>query len=241
MLMRKIKLGLLMFMVIILSGCTVDYNLIITSNQKLKENVKLFVNNDQLPATTKGKKEYFQNQIDSYKNIGGYKNYEFDYKIGEELSYIQLEAWHPSFDNYQNSIIYNNLFEKVFVLETDEYITFETVGKYFYNDLYATSESPDPDFYMGDINVKIRLHNKILDSNADKVDEKNNTLEWTITEQDKVKSIYFKTGHEKRYDIMLIDMFLLNKEPITITSLIILVVTSVGYYFYRKFQKNNLV
>ncbi len=239
--MKKIKLALLLFLLFIVTGCSVDYNLIVTSNHKIRENVKLFVRNDQISKKTTNLKKYFKDQIASYENIGSYKKYKFDYKIGDEVSYVKLDAWHSSFGEYKKSIIYNNLFEDVFIFEEDDKITFKTVGKYFYSDVYADLESPDPDYYMGDINVKIRLHNKIIDSNADNYDEDTNTLEWTITDKDQTRSIFFEIGPEKRYDIILKDLILLNKKTIIVTSIIVLSVGSLGFYFYSRYKRNNAI
>lgn len=239
--MKKLKKVVLIIIVFIVSGCSADYNLLVTSNQKIKENLKLFMENDQLPENVVSIKEYFNNQIDSYSDLDEYLGYNFDYKIGKKVSHVQVEKWHPTFESYQNSNIYNEVFENISIIENSEYITFETVGRYLYSNMFAEPEMVDPDYVMGDINVKIRLHNKIIESNADNFDEKNNTLEWSITSQDETKSIYFKMSHEKRYDIILIDFILLNKKVLIPISLALVIIIGSGLYFYVGYKKNNSI
>ena len=239
--MKKVKKAFLIIIVFIVSGCSADYNLLVTSNHKIKENLKLFMKNDQLPENVVNIKEYFKNQITSYSDVEEYQKYNFDYKIGKEVSYVQMDKWHTSFEEYQNSTIYGELFDDILIIENSEYITFETAGRYLYSNLFAEPEMADPDFIIDGINVKIRLHNKIIESNADNFDEKNNTLEWSITSKDETKSIYFKMSHEKRYDIILIDFILLNKKVLIPISLALVIIIGSGLYFYVVYKKNNSI
>ncbi len=239
--MKRLKKILLIIMLLTLSGCSADYNLIVTSNHKIKETVKLFMTSDELPEGKKNIKEHFDNQIKSYSDVDEFRGYGVTYKIAEDVSYIQLDKMHSSFADYQESAMYSNAFDDVFIHEDGEFVTFETVGRYLYSNLYAEPEMADPDFIMGDINVKIRLHNTVVENNADNFDEKNNTLEWKITSNDTEKSISFKVSQEKRYDIMIIDFFMLNKKIMIPIVSALVIGLSVGFYFYVRIRKNNSI
>ncbi len=239
--MKRMKIIVVIMMLFFISGCSVDYDLIITSNHRIKEDIKFYMKNEQYIDEETSIKEIFKGQIDSYKRMPAYRDYQYNYKIGQDVSYIHLSTWYPTFSSFQNSVIYKNLFENILVLENDEFISFKTVGKYYYEYLYGEDASPDPNFYMGDIKVKIRLHNKVLESNADVVDGAKNTLEWNISRENNEKSIYFKLDHRKRYDIILIDMFLFNKSTFIIIGVTLLLIAIIGIYFYARYRNNDSI
>ena len=61
------------------------------------------------------------------------------------------------------------------IIENDYYTVFKTVGDYNYDYFYGrVSEPIDPSkaSSIKDVVVKIQLHNKLIESNADEVDEK---------------------------------------------------------------------
>lgn len=235
--MKRRKFLILGLLIFIITGCSVDYDLVITSNHKVKEEIKLYVKNDQLIDDSNSVRGYLKKQIASYKNTNDYNYYDFSYKVGKDISYVQLKTWYPSMERYQDVSSYKTLFENINYLKQEKYTIVETYGKYFYSSIYG--ESPDPEFVMGDINVKIRVHNKVIENNADKFDEKTNTLEWKITSNDLNKSIYFKLGKTKRYDIIVIDMFMLNKDVLMPLLGICVLIIIISYYWYRKISKNN--
>ena len=239
--MKKVKLLLILFISFTLTGCTVDYNLLVNDKKEVEEVIKIANSNEAILKNNESVNLYLSEQINVHKQIKLFDNYKFTKHVGKVSSYIVMERKYPSLKDYTGSPAFKNLFENATVIQNEEYTSFNTVGTYYYSNVYGEPEQPDPEFSMGDINVKIKFYNKIIDSNADKIDENNNTLEWNITSKDLEKYIYFKISNDKRYDIIVLDFIMRNKMTFIISLGLLISISLVVLLTHINFKKNNRI
>lgn len=238
--MKKMKLLFLLLIPLMITGCSVDYNVLVDENKKVVETVKFIGVNEQISNNNESLDMYLNEQITTYKQIDLFSHYIFTKHVGKMASYVMMQKSYESLKEYSNSTVFRNIFEGAEVIKKEDYTSFNTTGKYYYNNLYG-GEGTEPDFYINDLTIKIKFYNKVVDSNADKVDERNNTLEWDITPENIEKYIYFKVSNDKRYDIMVIDFIIRNKVTfisiftVTVSILIILL------YLHLNLKKNNKI
>ena len=83
------------------------------------------------------------------------------------------------------------------------------------------------------INIKIQFHNKVIQSNADIVDKKNNLYTWVITRSDHTKKISFQLSSQKRYDIILTE-FLNQYKWLLLLIGGLLISLIIGYFIIKE-------
>jgi hypothetical protein len=210
----------------------------------VKENIKITIPNQLILSETKNIKSYLNDKIKSYKNISTYNNYKFDRRVLKNYSYVNASRYYDTLSDYAESPPVNNLFQNLMVVENEYYTIFQTVGEYYYDYLYgAESEGTSPlaDTAMKDVVVSIKLHNKIIETNADLRDEKANVYTWNLTPNDKLKSIYIKYSTEKRYDVIILS-YIMNNIVIVILGGAIIIALLVGLIILKtKYLSNNRI
>lgn len=233
----KKKIFLIIMGLLFLTGCSSNYNLTITSDKRFVEEVTIVLARDAFPGDKKQVTESIESNIEGYKTIPEFRDYNYDYKISDDKIIIVISGEHLNFEMFRMSPIYKRLFERVTVVEDGTY-RFSSGGEY-YN--INAGISPDPNFYVEDFDVNIRAHNKVLSTNADIEDFRKNTFTWNIKGDELDRKIEMELDYSKRYDIIVIDFFLNNL--VTTISVIILVFGSLFFGAYLVSQnklKNKL-
>ncbi|MDD2434730.1 MAG: hypothetical protein PHO63_00555 [Bacilli bacterium] len=249
----KPLLGLLTLAIIsvLLSGCNVKYDLVIDRHNKVSETLKVTIPNEIILADNEDIETFLDNRIKSYKNVATYKDYHYKKKIGKDESYIIMSKIHKDLETYANSQLLNNLFEELVVIENERHTIFKTVGRFYYEYLYG-GDPTDPSYYesdkgaptqqtVDDVEITIKLHNKLIETNADELDEDNNIYTWKITPNDKQKYLYLKYGKEVRYDVVIKDFFMNNIVAIVLVSSIIIIILVIAAILAGKHLLNNRI
>lgn len=159
------KKGILFVFLLLLTGCTIDYNLEIDNN-KIKEEMVGTISNE----------EYEIKEIDTDVNIF-YEivNYDqksllnddeiYNKKIVKNDNGVDYNFKYTYKDNFDKSRLLNTCFEKVDFSETDEYY-YASIGGNFYC------------LYSDKITINVKTDYAIMKNNADKV--KNNVYTWIL-------------------------------------------------------------
>ncbi len=171
----KKKLLLILVFVLVLTGCSNEYNLTIngdTMSEEIISNIPSsdifvqsdeerasgiesddqltpFINNDQYPFVNNTKEKY--KKVVSRTQSNTIVRLSYDYTL----------------DNFKKSRVYNECFQKSIVERKDGYLRLAFLGQF--NCLYGDS-----------ITVNVRTDRKVIDDTANEVD--NNTYTWTINE-----------------------------------------------------------
>lgn len=249
--MKKVfKFIILFLFVIILSGCTTDYDLIIDENNMVTETFKITIPNEVILRQNDDIEIFLDNRIKNYKSIRRYKNYIYDRKVGKDASYLKMTMKYENLQDYSNSSFLNNIFENLIINENKKFTVFKTVGNYYYENIYGAEPTDEgyelepgspTQITVGNVNISIKLHNKLIESNADIEDEKNNVYTWKLTPDSKEEYIYIKYSNKKRYDIIFKDFISNYSAIIILVSVVVGIVLGVFLIILGKHSINNKI
>lgn len=232
--MKKLILILCCFL---LTGCTAKYDMTIDSKNKLHESFTFIADNSILKMDNYDLKESINQRIQGYKKAPELQSYKINYKIGKTTTTFHFKSPVLSVDQLNAFSIFKNAFEEVQVLKEGKNTIFQTVGEYYYYNIFG--ETNDADSYAIDAEINITVHNKVLENNADKVDEKTNTYTWYLKSDQLEKSISIKYSNQKRYDVIF-NYYLTEYLPfIVIGGIILLIALFGGLILYRKVRSTN--
>ena len=175
--MKKIYKFLLLFIIILLTGCSGNYNLKINKDLSVKESVELSIDNEN-DAYSKTLKLFEDNKInkDQYKvNIQG-----------EEIKIAYNDEFNSIEDYLINSKVYHQIFNRIQYNKTNKYIDLFVDENIKLKNNYNTingSNLVDLDV----IQVNIENPYKMNYTNAEMVND--NTYTWSIKKDDVSKKI----------------------------------------------------
>lgn len=220
------KYILLVLILILCSGCEINYNLDI-DEKNIKENIKFNVteqdynkyNDNQEEKLTEDLYEVFEEQhilvfINDYstfhKKISNKINNGLDLEYSYDYDYI----------NFSKSYLINNCFENYVVLNEKDYYYIKAYGSF--------------SCYYDKTNIKINTKYKVISNNADSVE--NGTYIWKIDDNNRnnVNIVFQMSKNELRKNTINEDNF--NYTLITIISVLV-VVAGCGVYAYMHFKK----
>lgn len=230
---NKFKIIFIFLISFILSGCTVNYDVIIKSDNSVIEKIDIFRATDELL-------EIYNEIEDAEKQDKGLKyfdtlKYDYEYRKRTGGLSILLSKNINALKELFEEALYSNLYSSYELIEMDDYISFKTVGDYTPAGIFTTENGEYGRNLVDKINLNVQFHNEVLSNNADKVDKKNNIYTWFISKEDDFKNIQFKIGSKKRHDVIL-KYFL--KENILVISLL-LILTIVPTVVLLTIKKNT--
>lgn len=166
--MKKI---IMLLVVIMLTGCTVNYNVTIDKDN-ITENVKISVPMNEVDENT------FSEQVSGFNS-----SYNIKTNV-EDDNYIANLNRNFDFTNYNNSTFMNKCYDEVNITNTDSDITIKTS-----NTFHCIKMEDDFETQKVTVNIKTKL--KVKDNNADEIN--GNTYTWIIDENNYAdKQIYMQ-------------------------------------------------
>lgn len=223
---------------ILLTGCNCEYNLVITDKQEVKENFKIYINNNQIDSSFSSIDEY----LDYYKNLylenDGFNSYKIDAKKSTPNSYFIVNRKYKNLNDYVSSLTFKSMFYYANIEKIGKYTTFTTSENSY---IASLKEEIMQDNKFDSFTIKIKFYNEVVDSNADEIDLKNNIYIWNVNENDEENYIYFKTSSKVKYWIKFKDWIENNIISIIIVLSAAILVTVALAYICIKSKKNNEV
>jgi len=234
---NKIKL-LLIIPILFLTGCSVQYNLRVDSNLNFKEEATLLEKNEILKVYNENLKLVPKQKFSQYESSEEFKPYKLTREIFESNETGgTIKANFNGKEKFKNSILFTSVFSDLNINEYGNIISFQTTG---YNSSFFVPE--DTTFVMEEIEVNIRFHNKVVENNAVKYDEKTNTYTWILNTDVSSGNIMFSIDKsQKKYDIIIQDFFSDNLVTIIISGILILSGIAIYLYFVRKNKSINKI
>lgn len=234
----KLKLILLIIPLIFITGCDIEYNLRIDSNQKVKESATITESNEILSIYNPSLKVVPEQTFYQYESLDAFKYYKLDKKIfNSDSTGAKITGTFNSISEYKKSLLLGNLFENISVNEYGNVLSVVASG---YNSGFFSSEE-DETFSIGEIKVNIKFHNEVTSNNADSINEEDNTYTWILTANEEKTITFTIDKNEKRYDIIIKDLFLDNLVGLIITGIVIVTGLIVAMIFIRKNKQNNKI
>ena len=229
--MKKI---LLILFSLLLTGCTLNYDLEIKEDLTVIENIKVLDNSSYFDKDGKVEDTY-KKIVDIAMHEKGYLKYDY---LKENNSYGgKLTQTYASLEDYINkSLSYKEMYDEIRIDKNENIITINSIGdlkieKVSYN-VEDTSDVRIPE----NVYFSIQLPFKVESHNADKVDTDYNVYYWIIDEnttKDKNIEISFNTNNKHRS----IKKFL-DKIDYTII-LIIGIIIMIGCFINNVLKKND--
>ena len=231
------KFGKIIFLclfIFLYCGCTINYNLVVTNNKDIIEDVTVLDNNDNILKYNDSILDFLNNQQLGIKEEG----YDTEILMENTESGLLIKNRYNNFDSYITSEIFTRLFEKANVSHNNGLFAFETSGEYYRNDVFSVDLSKHFIYNLDEININIKFYNVVESHNADKVDEASNTYTWILNKDDSYRNISFKLKDNVRYDVMIKDF--INRHKVLVIVIIFgLILLVYGIMKLKKIIKQN--
>jgi len=235
--MKKLVIILL---VIFLTGCNVKYDLTITDKEEIKENFKVYVDNEEILKEYNSVDEYLDYYSSFYIENQGKQTYDIKTRESNPQSYFDVKNTYKNLDEYITSSTFLTMFNNALIDRTGNYVSFTTSINTFLqsirNDNLVSEHDADKSF-----EIRVKFYNEVTSSNADYIDKKNNIYVWNVNKNTTKDYMYFKIGPKVKYDIVIKDYIQTNLTTIIIIGACIILLAGTGGYIYIKSKKNNEV
>lgn len=234
--MKRIKMILLLFMILIVSGCSVDYNLIINTDSSVNVRIGAIENTNTLKLITNLQEKEAVNFLYNQYKIEGV-NSDLSYVSAAGSTKAKVTASFKSIDDYKDNFV-SDIFDRPRI-KTDGDIVSVSIDQIF--ELYPDMSNS---LIYDSINVIVSIPFKVTKNNADIVD--GNDYKWTISKNGKLNSIEFTydkseiNSDDKTNSTISIAGIELNYYQIMIIGLVLIALIITIIVFISN-KKNNKV
>lgn len=238
--MKKFKNIFIVLVLLFLSGCTINSDVIMDYSGKINEKVTFFVNTDN--RTEDEINNYFNNVIKNYSFGLNARNYSSNVKYDKDISKIEITNKYNNICEYfQKTIFSQYLYEHISCIETDKY--FEIKNETSHIDYCYDCLSWPP---LNDVKFTIKLPIKATENNADYV--KDNVYTWEFDENTSSdKGIYLKINKNSLEENKILaekkekTKTIFSKVIYIFVAIIVLgVIVLIINGLYKKYKENNL-
>lgn len=173
------KILLLLGCIFLITGCKVEYNLVINNDLTVDEHVNMTGTDEFFDNYYKSSKINVVNMVfdKNRRDILNKNNYSFEI-IEQYTPYVVARKKYDNITDYvRNNIFYEQYFKDININENDGIVSFQT-GEFI-------PVNPDS-LERYDIKVstiKIKIPYKVIEQNAQKYDDKTNTYTWYISDE----------------------------------------------------------
>lgn len=212
----KIKIVVVFVVLLLLTGCTINYDLTINENS-IDEKISGNVNKSEYQLSdedTSPNLFYTLINGDVPALVVGDDLYKKDIsELEDKLNYNYSYTYNNNFDK---SRIINSCFENHIISETDKYYHIELSGKFYC-------------LYSDKININVTSNYEVIDNNADKIN--GNKYVWTIDNSNGVDILLTISKEEKYEEPVKAKMF----STFQIVGLIVFaLLTIITYILYKR-------
>ncbi len=232
--MKKIKIFIFLCSILLLSGCSVEYNLTLNDDLTVSEKVVATERTKRMEALTKQKGEQAVNYLyNMFKRDD--ENITLTSREDDYNTYATAITSHENINDYASKFS-SDVFNNVNVTKDGNIITFSTTQK------ELLSSDTNYSLLYDDITVNVTIPFEVTSNNADKVT--GNTYTWNIKKNTDYKTIEFsyKEGNkEDQVNINVNDETYNIQYGVIIAVGLIILIGSIVLFVYIKNKKNNVV
>lgn len=224
--MKKI---LILFCILLLTGCTANYNVDIDENLRVLESTKIVGSEELYSAYYKtSRNKVLKGLLEIYSTDLEKNNYEYHLVKGEN-PYINLKKSYDNISNYlNNSLLFNDYFDKIDYNKNGNIIKIETIG-------FNPNVLDDPErFYVNNLDIAIKCAYKVVNHNANKVDERTNTYHFIMDENTDDFKILFEFDSSRKFNPYL------KMINVIIIIILLIILSWVIIYITNKRKKNKV-
>ena len=221
------KIVILVSLLVLLTGCSVNYHIEIKDDLKVTETAYLEGNDELYNShyrTTKVK--VLEELLDIYDSELKENNYQTEV-VKNEIPYVEVRREYQDIQEYlNNSKLFNNYFDKINYTKEGKIVKIETEG-------FNPNEEENPDrFYVENLDIAIKSAYKVVDSNATKIDKKTNTYHFVMKASDEDFKIMLKLDTSSKF-IANFDIY------IVLFGILVLTIAAWIFVIVNKKKNNN--
>lgn len=232
--MKKLKIFIFLCLVLLLSGCSVEYDLTLNDDFTVSEKVVATEKTKRMEALTKQKGKQAVNYLyNMFKRNG--EDITLTSRDDDYNTYATAIISHDDINDYASKFS-SDVFDNVNVTKDGNIITFSTEQK------ELLSSDTNYSLLYDDITVNITIPFEVINNNADKVN--GNTYTWNIKKDSDYKTIEFSYKEGNKKDEVNINV---NNETynihygVIIAIGIVIIIGSIVLFVYIKNKKNNVI
>lgn len=232
--MNKLKKILITFIILITSGCSVEYNLNINEDNSVSETVVASEVTTKMESLTRLKGDIAVNYL--FKMFNRNDDLISVTSTSDTYNtYATAKRVYNDIDEYKDSFK-SDLFSNINVSKSDN-----TVMIYAKQKTKLTNDSSYSLIY-DDVHIKIKIPYKVIENNADEVI--GDTYIWNLSKNDDLKTVkisYLDNNKNNNMNIKINNKIYSISYYITIIGLLALIIIFIIIIVYRKNKKNNIV
>ena len=232
--MNKLKKILITFIILITSGCSVEYNLNINEDNSVSETVVASEVTTKMESLTRLKGDTAVNYL--FKMFNRNDDLISVTSTSDTYNtYATAKRVYNDIDEYKDSFK-SDLFSNINVSKSDN-----TVMIYAKQKTKLTNDSNYSLIY-DDVHIKIKIPYKVIENNADEVI--GDTYIWNLSKNDDLKTVkisYLDNNKNNNMNIKINNKIYSISYYITIIGLLALIIIFIIIIVYRKNKKNNIV
>ena len=232
--MKKIKIFIFLCLVLLLSGCSVEYDLTLNDDLTVSEKVVATEKTKRMEALTKQKGKQAVNYLyDMFKRNS--EDITLTSREDDYNTYATVITSHEDINDYASKFS-SDVFDNVNVTKDGNIITFSAEQK------ELLSSDTNYSLLYDDITVNITIPFEVTSNNADKVN--GNTYTWNIKKDADYKTIKFSYKEGSKKDEVNINV---NNETynihygVIIVIGLVIIIGSIVLFVYIKNKKNNAI
>ena len=171
------KIVFLVLSIILITGCSVQYNLEINNDLSIVEEAKLTGTDSFFSNYYKTtKKNVIKSQLELYHKFLDEKGYTYEL-VESSIPYVNVSKKYDNIDSFtKNSILFNDYFDEVKYTKDGNINKIETIG-------FNPNNSDNPErFDVKELEITITCPYKVTSHNAKSVSEKTNTYHYELNE-----------------------------------------------------------
>lgn len=216
-----------MLLLIFLSACSVDYDLLVTNDKQFIEKITLTVSRDLFPTDNETAHRYINRQINDFRaSEAGTRLYSHSFRMTRDWVYITFEGRHRNYEIFENTVFYPTVFDTLRVKEDNTY-------RLVFSDFVSLDDEvgliPPP--WRDDLKITMKFHNQVLQTNADEENYGSNVFVWRFDGEDSERTIEVELDYSSRYDIIIRDALINNFISIIIVGALLVSIVF-GYFYY---------
>lgn len=198
--MKKIILCLISLL--LLTGCSIDVNLVINSKKELDENITISNNSDVFDEEPDIVTDNYKK---SYLSLLRQEKYMASFTSNKNEIKAKITNKNNKLIDFSNSVSFKQIFSDLKVEDNKYSFIISSDAISLLEDTYGIGSIPE--MFFEEIPINIQFHNVIENANADKYNAKTNTYTWIINKDNLNRNIEFSITNEKRYDIIIPYLF----------------------------------
>lgn len=232
--MKRLKIFIMLAVILILSGCSVEYDLTINEDNTINEKIIAEERTKRMESLTRQKgRQAITYLYDMFKRPG--EDIKISSREDDYNTYATAIISHNSIDDYASKFS-SDVFEKVNIERNNDEVIFTAVQTKLFDDNSGNSLIYD------DITINIKIPYEVISNNANSI--KGNVYTWKINRSEKYKTIKFSYKEGNKKDKINIEV---NEKTynigygVAVVGVMVLIIVFIILFVYIKNKKNNIV